>query len=238
MKLVQENNNNTEDSAKLKILIKQQEDNVEAMRKFSGQFGIQIDCLQTVSKQLDEQKQQLTQMSAKIDAMSKQILGRPLPELCKLLLNEIVQDSKDYDSYVFIAERAVLPKIPGARDVEGAETTVVEADGVVQDFLKNEVQKVMLVQGGGGSGKSLYCHILIREMLKKIDELDAIPIFINLPSLKDPIFNVLNETLKSKGFEDSEIKTLRSSGKKLLLFLDGYDEIKKYNNIYNSSMLK
>jgi len=35
MKLVQENNNNTEDSAKLKILIKQQEDNVEAMKKFS-----------------------------------------------------------------------------------------------------------------------------------------------------------------------------------------------------------
>ena len=175
-------------------------------------------------------------MSAKIDAMSKQIMGRPLPELCKLLLNEIVQDSKDWNDYVFIAERAVLPKIPGARDAE--DVTVVEADGVVQDFLKNEVQKVMLVQGGGGSGKSLYCHILIREMLKNIDELDVIPIFINLPSLKDPIFNVLNETLKSKGFEDSEIKTLRSSGKKLLLFLDGYDEIKKYNNIYNSSMLK
>ena len=62
--------------------MEQQDDNVEAMKKFSGQFSIQIDCLQTVSKQLDEQKQQLTQMSAKIDAMSKQIMGRALPELC------------------------------------------------------------------------------------------------------------------------------------------------------------
>ena len=86
MKLVQENNNNTEDSAKLKILIKQQEDNVEAMRKFSGQFGIQIDCLQTVSKQLDEQKQQLTHIDSKVDSLLKLVEGRPIEELEKVLL--------------------------------------------------------------------------------------------------------------------------------------------------------
>ena len=40
--------------------MEQQEDNVEAMKKFSFQFSVQIDCLQTVSKQLDEQKQQLS----------------------------------------------------------------------------------------------------------------------------------------------------------------------------------
>ena len=74
------------DSPKLKILIKQQEDNVEAMRKFSGQFGIQIDCLQTVSKQLDEQKQQLTQIDSMVDSLLKQVEGRPIEELEKVLL--------------------------------------------------------------------------------------------------------------------------------------------------------
>ena len=96
-----------------------------------------MDCLQTVSKQLDEQKQQLTQISAKLDVMVRQLAGRSSEEIFKLLLDDIINDSKDWNDYVFIAERAVLPKIPGARDAE--DVTVVEADGIVQDFLKNEV---------------------------------------------------------------------------------------------------
>ena len=51
---------------------------------------------------------------------------------------------------------------------------------------------------------------MIRELLKN-ENLDIIPLFIFLPSLKDPIFNVLNETLKNLGFKDIEIDTLRNS---------------------------
>ena len=107
--MVQENNNNTEDSAKLKILIKQQEDNVEAMRKFSGQFGIQIDCLQTVSKQLDEQKQQLTQIDSKVDSLLKQVEGRPIEELEKVLLENAREDAAQYKDTVFVPEMGVHP---------------------------------------------------------------------------------------------------------------------------------
>ena len=81
----------------------------------------------------------------------------------------------------------------------------------------------------------MFLHILIRELLKK--EISIVPIFINLPSLKNPVHNVINEYLTSKGLKESEIETLRNSNTELLLLLDGYDEIKKYNNIYECSNL-
>ena len=68
------------------VLLEQQEDNVEAIKKFSSLFNVQIDCLQTVSKQLDEQKQQLTQIDSKVDSLLKQVEGRPVEELEKVLL--------------------------------------------------------------------------------------------------------------------------------------------------------
>ena len=61
--------------------------------------------------------------------------------------------------------------------------------------------------------------------------------FINLPSLKDPINSVLVETLLAKDFKDVEIQTLKKANVKLLLLLDGYDEIKDTRNIFNLSHL-
>ena len=74
-------------------------------------------------------------------------------------------------------------------------------------FLKSD-KKVLLIQGGGGSGKSLFCHVLINKILLKDEQqkyLNVIPLFINLPSLKDPINSVLVETLLAKDFKDVEI---------------------------------
>jgi len=59
--------------------------------------------------------------------------------------------------------------------------------------------------------------------------------FINLPTLKNPIEQVMEETLKMNRFSEVEIQTMHK--RKLLLFLDGYDEIKKTQNIYKLSYL-
>ena len=83
---------------------------------------------------------------------------------------------------------------------------------------------MLLVQGGGGSGKSLFCHIFSKKMLEE-GKTEWIPVFINLPSLKDPITQVIDEHLIINRFSDEEIVKMQKS--KLLLFLDGYDEIKK-----------
>ena len=82
---------------------------------------------------------------------------------------------------------------------------------------------MLLIQRGGGSGKSLFCHIFAKQLLEEYDT-DWIPIFINLPSLKEPLTHVLDETLRNNRFSEEEINKLERS--KLLLLLDGYDEIK------------
>ena len=59
--------------------------------------------------------------------------------------------------------------------------------------------------------------------------------FINLPSLKNPLTQVIAEHLKINRFNEEE--TIKMQKSKLLLFLDGYDEIKKTSNIYALSKL-
>ena len=70
--------------------------------------------------------------------------------------------------------------------------------------MGNEKLKVLLVQGGGGSGKSLFCHIFSKKMLDE-GQKEWIPVFINLPSLKDPLSKVIQEYLNINGFDEKEI---------------------------------
>ena len=75
----------------------------------------------------------------------------------------------------------------------------------------------------------------MNKLLEKTDE--AIPIYINLPSLKDPVCEVLNETLSKCRITEEERVVFQQSDKKLVLVLDGYDEIKKAKNIFVLSNL-
>ena len=114
-------------------------------------------------------------------------------------MQNATDDANLYKQTVFVPEMGVHP-------VEGKEKTepqAFEVDEKVKQFLEDEKLKVLLVQGGGGSGKSLFCHIFAKELLE--DETEWIPLFINLPSLKDPINKVVHEYLNNNGFEEKEI---------------------------------
>jgi len=78
---------------------------------------------------------------------------------------------------------------------------VFEAEKKVFAFLDNEKLKVLLIQGGGGSGKSLFCHIVAKKLIGE-NTTEYIPIFINLPGLKDPITQVIEETLINSRFSE------------------------------------
>ena len=130
------------------------------------------------------------------------------------------EDASKFQETIFVPEMGVHP-IEGKQ--EKTELEVFKVDNEVLKFLEDEKLKVLLIQGGGGSGKSLFCHIFAKELLE--EETELIPIFINLPTLKDPLNSVINETLKNCRFCEEEIVKMQKV--KLLLFLDGYDEIKK-----------
>ena len=60
-------------------------------------------------------------------------------------------------------------------------------------FINDSLKKVLLIHGGPGAGKSLFCNIFVRKLIK--DKPESVPIFISLPQMKDPIGSLLDETL-------------------------------------------
>ena len=118
-----------------------------------------------------------------------------------MLLENAREDAAQYIDTVFVPEMGIHP--PEGQQ-EKVELIPFDVDGEVNQFLGNEKLKVLVIQGGGGSGKSLFCHIFSKKMLDE-GQKEWIPVFINLPSLKDPLTQVIDEYLKTNRFEEKEI---------------------------------
>ena len=126
--------------------------------------------------------------------VAESLLGQTEPSLKDLhikMLLTAVTDTMGFNGTVYVPEMGVRP----ALKKEAAEQ-LVDAEDEVSKFVADEKLKVMLVQGGAGSGKSLFCHMFAKRLFEE-KKLDYIPVFINLPSLKDPVIQVLEETLKN-----------------------------------------
>ena len=96
---------------------------------------------------------------------------------------------------------------PTDSQVKEKETQVFDVEKEVISFIDDEERKVLLIQGGGGSGKSLFCHIFAKKLLEE-DGIGWIPMFINLPTLKDPVTQVIQETLRNNRFSEEEINEM------------------------------
>lgn len=111
----------------------------------------------------------------------------------------------------------------------------VNIDLAVNAFLAGN-QRVFLLLGDSGMGKSTYLRYLENRLWEVWNPEKPIPIFINLPALKHPFYEAITETLKEKGFTDPEIKILKNKYSFLFL-LDGYDQLKQKKNIYETNQL-
>ncbi|CAD8076418.1 unnamed protein product [Paramecium sonneborni] len=114
------------------------------------------------------------------------------------------------------------------------------------DFDKKS--DVMLIRGQAGSGKSRAAKKIEEFIWKRHqrNQQDWIPIFISLPSLKDPIKNLFNEAMESDyyHFDRIQIRELKdaisNNRERVVLILDSYDELKndiKSKNLYQTNDL-
>ena len=62
-----------------------------------------------------------------------------------------------------------------------------------------------------------------------------VPLFVSLASLKDPATRVMEEVLSGYGVTEEEMQLLKAQ--EMIVVLDGYDELKIYQNIYQLSGL-
>ncbi|CAK79314.1 unnamed protein product (macronuclear) [Paramecium tetraurelia] len=109
-------------------------------------------------------------------------------------------------------------------------------DGEVNEFLWSEDEKqkdVMLIKGKAGSGKSrASCNI--EEFIWINDSISPnwIPIYVSLPSIKDPNNNLIEQAFESENYNfDSiqirEFKDAVMNGKlRIVIILESYDEMK------------
>jgi hypothetical protein len=96
--------------------------------------------------------------------------------------------------------------------------------------------KVLLLLGDAGSGKSVFCQDLIRQLWKNYQKGDAIPVWISLPELENPTDKAIEEALANYGFKSEEIVTLKKE-QKFIFILDAFDEIHQWKNLYVSNKL-
>ncbi|KAF9899029.1 hypothetical protein BX616_003348, partial [Lobosporangium transversale] len=106
----------------------------------------------------------------------------------------------------------------------------------VKEFLGSE-QKVMLVQGESGAGKSTFNRALERILWETYQKRHGpIPLFINLPAIDKPEKDLVAKQLRDYGFTGLEIKELKMN-QSFVLICDGYDESMQTNNLYAANQL-
>eukprot|EP00026_Physarum_polycephalum_P000220 Phypoly_transcript_00220.p1 GENE.Phypoly_transcript_00220~~Phypoly_transcript_00220.p1 ORF type:complete len:1904 (+),score=301.75 Phypoly_transcript_00220:90-5801(+) len=95
----------------------------------------------------------------------------------------------------------------------------------VEDFLAQEYadNRVMLIQGGAGAGKTLFGRYLERRLWQSLQTTHFIPVFISLPRASDPYSNLVEHALNDLGFTDFSTESILSE--KFVFILDGLDEL-------------
>src|SRR5260221_6949544 len=72
-----------------------------------------------------------------------------------------------------------------------------DLEAEINKFLSPQsAKKIMLLMGDSGAGKSLYTQGLVIKLWNNFSTQSSIPIWISLPSLKDPINKAIEETFE------------------------------------------
>ncbi|KAG0009823.1 hypothetical protein BGZ80_002018 [Entomortierella chlamydospora] len=104
----------------------------------------------------------------------------------------------------------------------------------VQDFLKSN-RKVFLLRGDPGAGKSTFSRTLETYLWNKFsNEESRVPLFIHLPLIENPDYNLITKQLQRLDFTENQIKELKEHHK-FILICDGYDEIQQTKNLYDAN---
>lgn len=149
----------------------------------------------------------------------------------QLIRKRVIEDvelKKDLDLYIPVrcVEGQVKAFSQPRRDLE-VETL---------KFLNSE-KRVMLLSGGAGEGKSTFNRYLERKLWADFEIGKPVPVFVSLPSLQNPMTNLLQEYFQNEGFTHEEISLLQRDYS-FVLILDGYDEMNATPNLYTTNKLE
>ncbi|KAK3816620.1 MAG: WD40-repeat-containing domain protein [Benniella sp.] len=105
----------------------------------------------------------------------------------------------------------------------------------VEEFLDSD-QKVFLLVGDSGSGKSSFSSELECHLWREYKKNGVIPLRINLPAISKPEQDMIAKQLRKAEFTEPQIRELKMH-RKFVLICDGYDESQQTHNLYISNRL-
>jgi WD40 repeat protein/TPR repeat protein len=105
----------------------------------------------------------------------------------------------------------------------------------ITKFLSGD-KKVLLLLGDSGSGKSLYTQGLASKLWQDHKPDTPIPVWISLPSLKNPVNRAIEETFEKFGLNAEQITSLKQTHS-FIFILDAFDEIHQLKNLWVSNHL-
>jgi len=191
-----------------------------------GLGGGNVCCKPSGDKEPLLQKQrQVQRQPPPVDSRPRVDLNVDLPALEQRLLRMGETAAKSFSEYA----DTYVPVVARNGDKE------VDLEQEVYQFLSSQ-QKVFLLMGDAGSGKSLFLEQLSSKLGKLYKANQPIPLFISLPSLKNPIHRCIEEALEKNGFTREEIVYLKAY-RRFVLFLDGYDETATDQNLIVTNRL-
>ncbi len=121
--------------------------------------------------------------------------------------------------------------------LKASDKTLFDLKTKVNEFL-NGTQKVMLLLGDSGSGKSTFNRMLEKDLWQAYTpkQNQRIPLFINLPAIDKPEQDLIPKHLRKAGFTEPQIRELKDRHQ-FVLICDGYDESQQTHNLYMSNQL-
>ncbi|KAK3828974.1 MAG: hypothetical protein J3Q66DRAFT_435407 [Benniella sp.] len=105
----------------------------------------------------------------------------------------------------------------------------------VSEFLEGD-QKVFLLLGDSGAGKSTFNRELECHLWRSYKKNGIIPLHINLPAIDKPEHDMIAKQLRKAEFTEPQIRELKLH-RKFTLICDGYDESQQTHNLYTSNRL-
>ncbi|KAM3130115.1 hypothetical protein pb186bvf_017821 [Paramecium bursaria] len=234
-----------------KNLEQQLEQQIKNVNEIGDVLGVTIYFLKDIKRDLGLIQNKLDNIIQSIDLIGQDIKflrGKTPQQILEIrmqsvLLEKVYQDAQSVyvqmktQEFNFITNLETEQKTP-LFNIDN------EKNGEIDEFLREKEKSSLLIHGAAGSGKSLTAR-KIEEYLwlqyqkqcqnKLWQDINGtppqIPIFIQLPTLKDPKFNAIEETLQSQmyRFDQKQTDLLKDTAQKnqigLIFIMDSYDEL-------------
>ncbi|CAD8130707.1 unnamed protein product [Paramecium sonneborni] len=237
----------------LKETYEELDSSLDNISELSEAMDISLVFLKDISKDVKQIKTQIDNLQESVNQLGEDIRklrGKNYKELLEMRKQKILLQSKltDMDSvYIQLQTIEYNPMTVQKILYEDIESTYLmmnqwdDPEGEVNEFIwkeelqkKKELKDVLLISGFAGSGKSKAARKK-EEFLWQQQGIYSkwIPIFVSLPTLKNPKYNSFEQALETGNyqFDKYQIRELKEAiqnkKERIILILDSYDEMKQ-----------